>query len=213
MITTFLEIILHLDVHLANLTAEYGLLIYLILFLIIFAETGLVVTPFLPGDSLLFAVGAISSIPGSEIDITKIWILLILAAFMGDNTNYQVGKFLGPRVFSRPKSKVFNSEYLVKTQSFYEEHGAKTVLLARFMPIFRTFVPFVAGIGQMNLFKFMCYSLGGSLLWMSSFLGAGYYFGNIPSVKGKFHIVIITVILISFLPIAIGYFRQRKKSM
>ncbi len=208
---TILDYFLHLDVHLAELTLSYGPWIYLILFLIIFCETGLVVTPFLPGDSLLFAVGALASIPTSGIDVTSIWILLILAAVIGDNVNYQIGKFIGPKIFSRPKSLFLNPEHLQRTQNYYQTYGARTVIFARFMPIFRTFAPFVAGVGRMSLKKYILFSLFGSFLWMTSFIGAGYFFGNIPQVKRNFHLVIVAVILISFLPVLRMALRKQPK--
>lgn len=209
MLSSIIDIFLHLDVHLAQLSAAYGTLIYVILFLIIFAETGLVVTPFLPGDSLLFAAGALASIESSGLSITLMWGLLVAAAILGDNTNYYIGRILGPKVFNKEKSLFLNPKYLAQTQEFYREHGGKTVLLARFMPIFRTFAPFVAGVGRMNYRKFLSFSVLGSLLWMSTFLGAGYYFGNLPSVKSNFHIVIFTVIGVSFLPMVVSAFRHR----
>jgi membrane-associated protein len=209
MLTQLIDIFLHLDVHLAQLAATYGTLMYVILFLIIFAETGLVVAPFLPGDSLLFAVGALAAIETSDLNIWFLWTLLIAAAFLGDNTNYQIGKRIGPRVFSNEKSMFMNPKYLARTQDFYRDHGAKTVLLARFMPILRTFAPFVAGVGHMNYRKFMFFSLLGSVIWMSCFLGAGFYFGNLPSVKSNFHLVIFTVIGISFVPMIVSAVRSR----
>lgn len=212
MLAQIIDVFLHLDVHLAQLSATYGTLIYVILFLIIFAETGLVVTPFLPGDSLLFAAGALASIESSGLSITTLWGLLVVAAILGDNTNYQIGRFLGPKVFSNERSLFLNPKYLEQTQEFYRDHGGKTVLLARFMPIFRTFVPFVAGVGRMNLAKFVSFSVVGSLLWMTTFLGAGFYFGNLPSVKSNFHVVIFTVIGVSFLPMVITALRQRFNS-
>lgn len=212
MLAQIIDIFMHLDVHLAQLSATYGTLIYVILFLIIFAETGLVVTPFLPGDSLLFAAGALASIESSGLSITTLWGLLVTAAILGDNTNYQIGRFLGPKVFNNEKSLFLNPKYLEQTQGFYKEHGGKTVLLARFMPIFRTFVPFVAGVGRMNLGKFVTFSVVGSVLWMTTFLGAGFYFGNLPSVKSNFHIVIFTVIGVSFIPMVLTALRQRFNS-
>jgi membrane-associated protein len=212
MLAQITDIFLHLDVHLAQLSANYGTLIYVILFLIIFAETGLVVTPFLPGDSLLFAAGALASIESSGLNIWTLWILLVAAAVLGDNTNYQIGRILGPKVFSKEKSLLLNPKHLERTQEFYRDHGGKTILLARFMPIFRTFVPFVAGVGRMSFTKFFTFSVVGSLLWMTTFLGAGFYFGNLPSVKNNFHVVIFTVIGISFLPMLITALRQRFNS-
>ncbi len=207
--SSFIDIVLHLDVHLAQWSAYWGVWIYVILFLIIFAETGLVIAPFLPGDSLLFAVGALATLEGSGLKIEIIWMLLIGAAFLGDNTNYQIGKFLGPKIFSKPKSLFLNPNNLQKTHDFYAKYGNKTVLLARFLPLFRTFVPFVAGVGRMNYPQFVMFSLSGSFLWMSSFLGAGYFFGNIPSVKTNFHIVILALIGITLLPIVFGVIRSK----
>jgi membrane-associated protein len=209
MIAQIMDLFLHLDVHLAALTSTYGTLVYVILFLIIFAETGLVVMPFLPGDSLLFAVGALAALESSGLEIWFLWGLLIGAAFLGDNVNYQIGKRLGTRIFANEKSIFLNPKYLARTEEFYREHGAKTVFFARFMPILRTFAPFVAGVGHMNYRKFMLFSLGGSFVWMSAFLGAGYYFGNQPAVKNNFHLVIFTVIGISFLPMVITALRSR----
>jgi len=209
MIAQIIDIFLHLDVHLTQLAAAYGIWIYGILFLIIFAETGLVVTPFLPGDSLLFAAGALASLESSGLSITLMWALLISAAILGDNSNYYIGRRLGPKVFRREKSLFLNPKYLAQTQEFYRDHGGKTVLLARFMPIFRTFAPFVAGVGRMNYRKFLTFSVVGSFLWMSLFLGAGYYFGNLPSVKRNFHLVIFTVIGVSFLPMVITAVKHR----
>lgn len=212
MFAHIIDIFLHLDVHLAELSATYGVLIYVVLFAIIFAETGLVVTPFLPGDSLLFAVGALASLADSHLSIWFLWALLIAAAIAGDSTNYWIGRKLGARAFSSKKMSFLNPKHLEKTESFYREHGGKTVFLARFMPIFRTFAPFVAGMGRMNYRKFLAFSVVGSFLWMSLFLGAGYYFGNLPSVKNNFHIVIFTVIGLSFLPMVISALRHRFKS-
>ncbi|MGZ3805543.1 MAG: DedA family protein [Pseudobdellovibrionaceae bacterium] len=212
MLAQIIDVFLHLDVHLAQLSATYGALIYGILFFIIFAETGLVVTPFLPGDSLLFAAGALASIESSGLSVTTLWILLILAAILGDNVNYQIGKLLGPKVFKREKSIFLNPRHLKQTQEFYRDHGGKTVLLARFMPIIRTFAPFVAGVGRMHFGKFFTFSVVGSFLWMSIFLGAGYYFGNLPSIKSNFHLVIFTVIAVSFLPMLLTALKHRFNS-
>ncbi len=212
MLQTILEYFLHLDVHLAELTLAYGPWIYLILFLIIFCETGLIFMPFLPGDSLLFAVGALASIPSSGIDVKTVWCLLVFAAVLGDNVNYQVGRAVGPKIFTRPKSLLFNPKHLVSTQRFYVDYGARAVIFARFMPIFRTFAPFVAGVGRMSFKKYISFSFLGSLLWMSSFIGAGYYFGNIPKIKSNFHYVIVAVILVSFLPLLIAAIRKPSQS-
>lgn len=207
--TSIIDFFLHLDVHLAALTLQYGAWVYLLLFLIIFAETGLVVTPFLPGDSLLFAVGALASIENSGLEIKLLWILLVAAAIIGDNTNYMIGKWIGPKLFKSDRSKILNPKYIQNTHAFYDRHGKKTVLFARFLPIFRTFAPFVAGLGKMSYRHFFIFSLIGSLLWMSTFLGAGFYFGNISTVKRNFHIVIFGVIGISMLPAMLGYLKHR----
>ncbi|MEK6772436.1 MAG: DedA family protein [Bdellovibrionota bacterium] len=212
MLQTILEYFLHLDVHLAELTLAYGPWIYLILFLIIFCETGLIFMPFLPGDSLLFAVGALASIPSSGIDVMTVWCLLVFAAVLGDNVNYQVGQAVGPKIFTRPKSLLFNPKHLVSTQRFYVDYGARAVIFARFMPIFRTFAPFVAGVARMPLKKYILFSCLGSLLWMSSFIGAGFFFGNIPKIKSNFHYVIVAVILVSFLPLLIAAIRKPSQS-
>lgn len=209
MLQQFLDIMLHLDVHLAQWSSAFGVWLYLILFLIIFAETGLVVAPFLPGDSLLFAVGALATIEGSGLMIGPIWLTLVLAAILGDSTNYFIGKRVGPKIFSVEKSLFLNPSNLERTNNFYRDHGIKTVIFARFLPIFRTFAPFIAGVGQMHYRTFFLYSVIGTLLWMSCFLGAGYFFGNIPSVKSNFHIVIFTVIGISFIPVIVGVIKSR----
>lgn len=208
LLTYIIEIFLHLDVHLAQLSATFGPWMYLILFLIIFAETGLVLAPFLPGDSLLFAVGALATLEGADLHVGVLWILLLIAAFLGDNVNYAAGRKIGPRVFSSEKSWLLNPRNLQKTQAFYDKYGARTVIYARFVPIVRTFAPFVAGIGQMPYKRFISFSLFGSFLWITGFLGAGYYFGNLPAVKSNFHIVIFTVIGVSVLPMVIGAVRS-----
>lgn len=159
--------------------------------------------PFLPGDSLLFAVGALASLEGGGLDVTQVWCLLVTAAILGDNINYQAGRLIGPKIFSRPQSLFLNPKNLERTQAFYDKHGAKTVLFARFLPIFRTFAPFVAGVGKMNLKKFVFFSVSGSILWMSCFLGAGYFFGNIPIVKKNFTVVVMAAVILPGIPILI----------
>jgi membrane-associated protein len=211
MISQLVDLVLHLDVHLAALAFQMGPWTYLILFAIIFAETGLVVTPILPGDSLLFATGALCALDGSGLNILLMWCLLVSAAVIGDNTNYQIGKWIGKKIFDQPKSLFFNPASLHRAHEFYERHGGKTVFFARFMPILRTFAPFVAGIGQMNRMHFVLYSLTGSLAWMSLFLGAGYYFGNIPWVKANFSALIMAVIAVSMLPVFISWLSRRVK--
>ncbi len=208
----FVEIILHLDLHLAIWTQMFGPWIYLILFLIIFAETGLIITPFLPGDSLLFAAGAIATLPNVPINVHILAILLIIAGILGDFVNYSIGKSLGPKIFRREDSFFLNKNHLVKTQDFYHKHGAKTIIIARFAPIIRTFAPFVAGIGKMNYSKFVVYNAVGAFLWVTIFIYAGYFFGNLPSVKRNFHIIIFAVIGLSLLPIIIGWIQSRKPS-
>jgi len=193
-----IDLVLHLDVHLNELILMFGLWTYAILFLIIFAETGLVVTPFLPGDSLLFALGALAA--GGAFHLETLMILLTLASIAGDTTNYSIGNYLGPKVFHFENSRFFNKEYLMKTHGFYEKHGGKTIILAKFLPIFRTFAPFVAGIGSMTYPKFIMFNVIGGLIWINGFLLLGFFFGNIPFVKENFGIVILAIIFISILP-------------
>jgi len=207
LITAFIDIVLHLDVHLLKMTTEYGIWIYGILFLIIYCETGLVITPFLPGDSLLFVAGALCGMGALQIE----WLipLLIVAAFSGDNTNYWIGRLLGVRIL-KANTKIIKPEYLDKTHAFYEKHGSKTVILARFLPIIRTFAPFVAGIGQMNYRMFMFSSALGSFLWIGGLSVAGYLFGNIPWVKSNLTLIIIGIIIISILPAILEVIRHKK---
>lgn len=209
-ITVFITTILHLDVHLAEWSQFFGPWMYVILFLIIFAETGLVVTPFLPGDSLLFAAGAIASVESAGLNVHFIAISLLVAGILGDFVNYSIGKKLGPKIFRKEDSWLLNKEHLVKTQEFYERHGSKTIIIARFAPIIRTFAPFVAGIGKMNYSRFVIYNATGAFLWITSFLYAGYFFGNIPSVKRNFHIIIFAVIGLSLVPVFVGWLQSRK---
>lgn len=209
MLHQIIDIFLHLDVYLASWSASMGAWLYLLLFLIVFAETGLVVTPFLPGDSLLFAVGALASVADSHLNVALVSVLLMLAAFLGDNLNYRIGRILGPKVFAKEKSAFFDPQNLHKTQSFYQRYGSKTVVIARFIPIVRTFAPFVAGVGSMRYSRFILFSLLASFLWIGLFVGAGCWFGNIPEVKRNFHIVIFSVIGISVLPIVISAMRSR----
>lgn len=209
LITHFLEVLLHLDKHLLWLVGEYGTWTYLLLFLIIFCETGLVVTPFLPGDSLLFAVGALSA--NGILDVTWLFILLTTAAILGDTMNYWIGNLVGPKAFSQEQSRWFNKAHLERTHRFYERHGGKTIIIARFVPIIRTFAPFVAGIGKMTYSVFLMYNVVGALLWMVLVLFAGYFFGNIPWVKQNFSLVILGIIILSLLPAIIEIWRQRKE--
>jgi membrane-associated protein len=205
-----IHLITHLDQTLALWSQMLGPWLYIVLFLIIFAETGLVFAPFLPGDSLLFAVGALTALPEAGLNIYLMSCLLLAAALIGDNVNYTVGRFLGPQIFSKEDSKLFNKRYLSRAQEFYEKHGARAVVIGRFLPIFRTFVPFVAGVAKMNYRKYIGFGFGGGFLWINSFLFAGHFFGNLPQIKRNFHWVILAVILISLLPLAYEIFRHRK---
>lgn len=211
-ISHFIDVILHLDVHLTEWVALFGPKIYVILFLIVFCETGLIVLPFLPGDSLLFALGALTAVEGSTLSLPLLMALLIVAAVLGDAVNYAIGSRLGPKVFRYQNSIWLNQEHLTRTQRFYEQHGGKTVVLARFMPIIRTFAPFVAGIGRMRYRSFALYNVTGAVAWVSSFLVAGSFFGNLPAVKQNFHIVIFAIIIISFAPVVIEFLRGQKSS-
>jgi membrane-associated protein len=207
-IKDLIDVILHLDTHLVELVSRYGTFSYAILFAIIFCETGLVVTPFLPGDSLLFAIGALSA--KGALDVYTAAFLLMLAAILGDSTNYWIGYFVGPKVFRSESSRWFNRTHLERTNAFYEKYGAKTVIIARFMPIIRTFAPFVAGIGRMNYPRFLFFSVVGSFFWIGLFIAAGYVFGNIPIVKSNFTIVVLAIIFISLLPAIIEAARARR---
>ena len=200
-IENLINLFLHLDVYLSSLAESYGVWVYLILFFTIFAETGLVVTPFLPGDSLLFAAGALAAI--GSLNVVFLAVLLIVAAVLGDSLNYAIGKYIGPRVFRKEKSRIFNKRHLELTQRYYDKHGAITIVLARFIPIIRTFAPFVAGVGHMKYSKFLKYNIGGAIAWIVLFVFAGYFFGNIPIVRDNFSLVIIAVIAISLLPIIV----------
>lgn len=202
------DIFLHVDRHLGALAADYGAWTYGILFLIVFCETGLVVMPFLPGDSLLFACGTLAG--AGALDPHFIFILLVLAAFCGDNVNYWIGRRVGPAVFEREHTRFFKKEHLLKAHAFYEHHGGKTIILARFVPIVRTFSPFVAGIARMTYAQFLAYSLGGAVLWVSLFVYIGYFFGNLPVIKRNFSLAIVAVIILSILPGVIEYLRQRR---
>ncbi len=202
-----IHIFTNLDQYMSLWTEQFGVWIYVILFLIIFAETGLVVTPFLPGDSLLFAVGALTSISEGGLSLGFLSFLLVAAALLGDNVNYRVGMYLGPRVFSQQNSLFFSRSHLEKTQAFYLKYGAQAVILARFAPIVRTFVPFVAGVGRMPFRKYLTFSFVGAVLWTQIFLWAGHLFGNTPFVKRNFHVVIFAVIVLSLMPMMVGAFK------
>jgi membrane-associated protein len=211
LIRTLIDFILHIDQHLVEIVSNYKTWTYLILFLIIFAETGFVVTPFLPGDSLLFAAGAIIAKPESNLNIVLTCILLIVAAILGDLVNYHIGKYIGPMAFSG-KYKLLKKEYLEKTQAFYNKHGGKTIIYARFIPIIRTFAPFVAGIGTMSYLRFATYNVVGGVVWVTSFLLLGFFFGALPIIKDNFTYVILAIIIVSVLPPVIEVIRGRKKS-
>ena len=208
MISTIIDFILHIDQHLAALSAEYGVWIYAILFLIIFCETGLVVTPFLPGDSLLFAAGGIAAL--GEMNIHLMVALLLAAAILGDAVNFAIGKYFGARLFANPDSKIFRRAYLDKTHAFYEKHGGKTIIIARFVPIVRTFAPFVAGMGNMHYGRFIRYNIIGAILWVVLFSYAGYFFANIPLVKNNLALVLAAIIVISVLPGVVEVVRARR---
>lgn len=207
---SFIDLVLHLDKHLPVLVAEYGTWIYLALFLVIFCETGLVVTPFLPGDSLLFVTGAIAATGVMEVQ----WLLVLLASasFLGDNANYWIGRLAGPKIFKSQTSRLLNPAYLDKTHQFYEKHGGKAIFLARFFPIIRTFAPFVAGMGSMHYPRFILFSLSGSLVWVGAFVLGGYFFGNIPIIQKNLTLVMLGIILLSIAPGIIGYFKSRKQA-
>ncbi|BBI99974.1 hypothetical protein FGKAn22_16670 [Ferrigenium kumadai] len=208
LLATFIDIVLHLDTHLLALTQEYGIWVYAILFLIIFCETGLVVAPFLPGDSLLFVAGALCGMGALQLE----WLVpvLMLAAFGGDNTNYWIGRLIGMRLLRR-SNRVIRQEHIDKTHAFYEKHGGKTILFARFLPIVRTFAPFIAGIGLMRYRLFVMYSALGSLAWIGSLTVAGYLFGNIPFIKNNLTVMILGIIVVSFLPAIREFIRHRRQ--
>jgi membrane-associated protein len=210
LIGQFIDILLHLDQHLTWVIQNYGTWVYAILFLIIFCETGLVVTPFLPGDSLLFVAGTLAATGGMEVQ--TLLLLLWLAAFLGDNTNYWIGRFFGPRLFSSETSRLLNRKHLYKTEAFYARHGGKTVIFARFLPIIRTFAPFVAGIGRMDYRRYLAFSLSGGLAWIGFFVLGGYFFGNIPAVKNNLTAVILGIIVLSLLPGLVEYLKRRAGS-
>jgi len=210
LLTAFIDLVLHLDAHLLALTQQYGMWVYAILFLIIYCETGLVVTPFLPGDSLLFVAGALCGMGALQLELLAP--LLVLAAFSGDNTNYWIGRLVGLRLLGRANARLIKREHIDKTHAFYEKHGGKTIIFARFLPIIRTFAPFVAGIGLMRYRLFMMFSALGSVLWIASLTVAGYLFGNIPLVKNNLTLIIIGIIVITLLPALRELIRHRKQA-
>ena len=209
-ITFLIDFILHIDVHLAQMATAYGPWLFVILFLIIFCETGLVVTPFLPGDSMLFVTGAIAATGAFNIHLMVL--TLILAAILGDSLNYQIGRMIGLKVFSQPDSRIFKREHLDRTHAFYERHGGKTIIIARFAPIIRTFAPFVAGVGAMRYARFLAYNVIGAMAWVGSFSYAGYLFGSHPLVKKNLSLLILVIVVISLMPAVIGFIKQRRES-
>jgi membrane-associated protein len=208
LITYLIDLFLHLDEHLSQVIQTYGMWTYLLLFLIIFMETGLVVTPFLPGDSLLFAAGAFAGL--GDLNLALLFVLLSVAAILGDTVNYWIGHFIGPRAFSG-EIRFLKKEYMDRTHEFYERHGGKTIILARFVPIVRTFAPFVAGVGAMSYGKFITYNVVGGLLWVALFTFGGFFFGNLPFVQDNFTIVVLAIIFISVLPAVIEFFKERSR--
>jgi len=207
LIISLVNFIIHIDAHLLTFTSQYGSLTYLLVFMIIFAETGLVITPFLPGDSLLFALGALSAL--GSLNLTTVLIILSLAAVLGDTVNYWIGHFFGEKLLTSRFNRLIKKEHIHKTQAFYAKHGGKTIVLARFVPIVRTFAPFVAGVGRMNYSQFLTYNLLGGVLWVFSFTLLGFFFGNIPTVKDNFTLVVLAIIALSVLPIIIEAVKHR----
>ncbi len=204
------DFILHFDEHLVNIINSLGSVSYIILFFIVFAETGLVVTPFLPGDSLLFAVGAVST--STNLNFWIAYVVLLLAAILGDTVNYWIGHFIGPRVFAKGDSKIFRKEYLEKTAAFYDKYGGKTIILARFVPIVRTFAPFVAGVGRMKYRTFITYNIVGGVIWVTSLMVLGRLFGSIPVVEKNFEYVVIAIVLFSLLPMVYEYISHKRST-
>lgn len=208
-IQSIIDFILHIDEHLVDIIQQFGGWTYFILFAIIFCETGLVITPFLPGDSLLFAAGTLTAIDTSgTLNVVVLWVLLMIAAVLGDTVNYFIGAWIGPRAFSG-SIRFLKKEHLERTEHFYEKYGGKTIILARFVPIVRTFAPFVAGVGRMNYGRFISYNIIGGVVWVTIFVWAGYLFGNIPIIKNNFEIVTILIVLISVLPMVIEVIKSR----
>jgi len=207
---TLLSFILHPDQHLSWLLEQYGTWVYGVLFLVVFAETGLVVTPFLPGDSLLFVAGTLTGV--GQLDVRILMLVLFGAAVAGDNTNYWIGRLVGPRVFSQDAGRFFRREHLERTQHFYERYGGRTVIIARFVPIVRTFAPFVAGVGRMHYPRFLAFSVVGTVLWVGGFVGAGHLFGNLPVVRKNLTLVILGIIVLSVMPGVIEYLRARRRT-
>ena len=210
MIVKFFDMLLHLDKYIDLLIRDYGMWTYLIFFIIVFCETGLVVTPFLPGDSLLFVAGTFAAL--GSLNLTWLLVILSAAAILGDTINYWIGNYIGPKVFQMQNSRVFRKEYLDRTHQFYEKYGPITIVIGRFIPIIRTFAPFLAGVGSMTYGKFLIYNVVGGILWIASFTLGGYFFGNLPFVKKNFTLVIVAIIVISVMPTVIEYLRQRRQA-
>lgn len=211
-INFLMDFVLHIDVHLAELIAMYGIWVYAILFLIIFCETGLVVTPFLPGDSLLFVAGALAAMPANQMNVHLIVLILIVAAILGDASNYTIGRLFGDKLFDNPNSRIFKQSYLQKTHVFYEKHGGKTIILARFVPIIRTFAPFVAGMGSMSYRHFAVFNVIGGIIWVVLFSYGGYFFGGLDIVQKNLELLIVLIIFVSILPGVAEIVRNRYKS-
>jgi membrane-associated protein len=209
LLAQFIDIVLHLDKHLEALLAQYGVWLYAILFLIIFAETGLIVTPFLPGDSLLFVAGALAASNSANFDITVLMALLVTAAILGDGVNYRVGRWFGPKVFRWESSRFFNRAAFDKAHQFYETHGGKTIVIARFLPLVRTYVPFVAGVAEMTPSRFTLFNVVGAFVWVVSLCLAGYWFGNLPWIKSNLTLVILVIIALSLMPMVIAWVRHK----
>ena len=208
LLAQFIDIVLHLDSYLEALLAQYGTWLYVILFLVIFAETGLIVTPFLPGDSLLFVAGALAASSAGAFDINVLMVMLVVAAILGDAVNYRVGRWFGPKVFRWENSRFFNRAAFDKAHAFYERHGGKTIVIARFLPFVRTYVPFVAGVAEMTPARFTLFNVAGGILWVVSLCMAGYWFGNLPWVKGNLTLVILAIIGLSLLPMVWAWLRH-----
>ena len=206
-----IDFILHIDKHLIEIVQDYHTWAYAILFMIIFCETGLVVTPFLPGDSLLFVAGAITALPGIPLEINVLVLILFVAAVLGDSCNYAIGHFFGKKLFSNPNSKIFKQSHLEKTHAFFEKYGGKTIIIARFVPIVRTFAPFVGGMGKMHYYYFMMYNLIGGAFWVAIFCYAGYFFGDLPFVQKNLKLLIVAIICVSLLPAVIEFVRAKMK--
>jgi len=206
-----LDVFLHLDQYLNQWAGWMGAWLYLLLFVVVFCETGLVVTPFLPGDSLMFAVGALAATPGSPLSLPLVMAVLIVAAILGDASNYAIGRYLGPQVFSSERSRIFNPKHIERTHEFYEKYGGKTIFLARFVPIVRTFAPFVAGVGRMTYSHFAWWNVTGAFVWVISLTLAGYWFGRIPIVQRNFETVILGIIVLSLLPMVVELIRERRR--